>query len=83
MTDFTTDQLQRLLDQAASGPWEYHPGEAPDERYIGDWSNWDWCIGVEANNEGSSCSDDDLTLANEMSVNAKSLTGLLKGDHDE
>lgn len=67
MTDFTTDQIQHLLDQAAPGPWEYEPGDGPDERYIGGPDVWGMCrgmcIGVEANGAGSSCSDDDLNLA--------------------
>ena len=63
MTDLTTTNLKRLLDQATPGPWEYMPGEAVDERCIGKPGSMTMCIGVEANGEGSSCGDADLTLA--------------------
>ena len=63
MPDLTTVQLQRLLDQATPGPWEYIPGEAIDERCIGNPGSMTMCIGVEANGAGSSCSDADLNLA--------------------
>lgn len=63
MTDITTTHLKHLLDQATPGPWEYDPGDGPDDRYIGDSTTWGMCIGVEENGAGSSCSDDDLTLA--------------------
>ena len=63
MTDLTTMHLKCLLEQATPGPWEYDPGEGPDARYIGDSNIWGMCIGVEANGEGSDCSDADLALA--------------------
>lgn len=63
MTDITTMHLKQLLDEAAPGPWGYFPGDGPDERYIGDPDIWGMCIGVDANGEGSSCGDADLTLA--------------------
>ena len=63
MTDFTTAHLECLLEQATPGPWEYIPGEAIDERCIGNPGSMTMCIGVEANGAGSSCSDADLNLA--------------------
>nr|DAM79414.1 MAG TPA: Ead/Ea22-like protein [Caudoviricetes sp.] len=63
MTDLTTTHLKRLLDQATPGPWEYDPGEAPDERCIIDVETWNMCINPTPNGEGSSCSDYDLELA--------------------
>lgn len=63
MTDFTTTHLKCLLEQATPGPWEYIPGEAIDERCIGNPGSMTMCIGVEANGAGSSCSDADLNLA--------------------
>ena len=63
MTDITTTHLKLLLDQATPGPWEYIPGEAIDERCIGNPGSMTMCIGVEANGAGSSCSDADLNLA--------------------
>lgn len=63
MTNLTTPHLKCLLDQTTPGPWEYDPGEGPDARYIGDSNIWGMCIGVEANGEGSDCSDADLALA--------------------
>lgn len=63
MTDLTTTHLKCLLEQATPGPWEYIPGEAIDERCIGNPGSMTMCIGVEANGAGSSCSDADLTLA--------------------
>lgn len=63
MIDLTTMHLKCLLEKATPGPWEYVAGDGPDERYIGDPDIWGMCIGVEANGEGSSCSDADLTLA--------------------
>ncbi len=63
MTDLTTTHLKCLLEQATPGPWEYTPGEAIDERCIGNPGSMTMCIGVEANGEGSSCSDADLNLA--------------------
>lgn len=63
MTDLTTMHLKCLLEKATPGPWEYIPGEAVDERCIGNPGSMTMCIGVEANGEGSSCGDADLTLA--------------------
>lgn len=63
MTDLTTTHLKCLLEQATPGPWEYTPGEAIDERCIGNPGSMTMCIGVEANGAGSSCSDADLSLA--------------------
>ena len=63
MTDLTTTHLQRLLWQSTPGPWEYDPGNAPDGRCIIDAELWNMCIAIEANNEGSSCSDAELELA--------------------
>lgn len=63
MPDLTTMHLKCLLDQATPGPWEYIPGEAIDERCIGNPGSMTMCIGVEANGAGSSCSDADLKLA--------------------
>ena len=63
MTDLTTTHLQHLLDHATPGPWEYIPGEAIDERCIGNPGSMTMCIGVEANGAGSACSDADLNLA--------------------
>lgn len=63
MTNLTTPHLKFLLDQATPGPWEYDPGDGLDGRYIGDSNIWGMCIGVEANGEGSDCSDADLALA--------------------
>ena len=63
MTDLTTTHLQRLLWQSTPGPWEYDPGNAPDGRCIIDAELWNMCIAVEANSEGSSCSDAELELA--------------------
>lgn len=63
MTDLTTMHLKCLLEKATPGPWEYTPGEAVDERCIGNPGSMTMCIGVEANGEGSSCGDDDLNLA--------------------
>lgn len=63
MTDLTTTHLKCLLEQATPGPWEYIPGEAIDERCIGNPGSMTMCIGVEANGAGSSCSDADLNLA--------------------
>lgn len=63
MTDLTTMHLKCLLEQATPGPWEYMPGEAIDERCIGNPGSMTMCIGVEANGAGSSCSDYDLELA--------------------
>lgn len=63
MTNLTTTHLKCLLEQATPGPWEYIPGEAIDERCIGNPGSMTMCIGVEANGAGSSCSDADLTLA--------------------
>ena len=63
MDNLTTDQLEQLLEEVTSGPWEYVPGDTPDGRYIGNHDTWGMCIGVEANGEGSSCSDADLELA--------------------
>lgn len=63
MTDLTTAHLKRLLAQSTPGPWEYDPGEAPDERCIIDVETWNMCINPTPNGEGSSCSDYDLELA--------------------
>ncbi len=63
MTDLTTTHLKCLLEKATPGPWEYTPGEAIDERCIGNPGSMTMCIGVEANGAGSSCSDYDLKLA--------------------
>lgn len=63
MDNLTTTQLEQLLEEATPGPWEYVPGGTPDGRYIGNHDTWGMCIGVEANGEGSSCSDADLELA--------------------
>ncbi|MDV2420198.1 hypothetical protein RAE03_10530 [Corynebacterium tuberculostearicum] len=63
MPDLTTTHLKCLLEKAASGPWEYTPGEAIDERCIGNPGSMTMCIAVEANGAGSSCSDADLNLA--------------------
>lgn len=63
MTDLTTMHLKCLLEKATPGPWEYIPGEAVDERCIGNPGSMTMCIGVEANGEGSSCGNADLTLA--------------------
>lgn len=63
MPDLTTTNLQRLLWQSTPGPWEYDPGNAPDGRCIIDAELWNMCIAVEANSEGSSCSDAELELA--------------------
>lgn len=63
MSNLTTTQLEQLLKEATPGPWEYVPGDTPDGRYIGNNDTWGMCIGVEANGEGSSCSDADLKLA--------------------
>ena len=64
MTDLTTSNLKRLLDQAAPGPWEYWLGEEPDERYIIDIETFgSMCIYITPNGAGSSCSDYDLNLA--------------------
>lgn len=63
MTDLTTTHLQRLLDQATPGPWEYDPGEQEDERCIIDAETWNMCINPTPNGAGSSCSDAELNLA--------------------
>ena len=63
MTDLSTTNLQRLLDKATPGPWEYMPGEAPDERCIFDPDTYSLCIAAVEEGAGSSCSDADLTLA--------------------
>lgn len=63
MPDLTTAQLQRLLEQATPGPWEYDPGEQKDERCIVDAETWNMCINPTPNGAGSSCSDYDLELA--------------------
>lgn len=63
MTDITTTHLKCLLWQSTPGPWEYDPGNAPDGRCIIDAELWNMCIAIEANNEGSSCSDAELELA--------------------
>lgn len=64
MSDLTTSNLKRLLDQAAPGPWEYWLGEEPDERYIIDIETFgSMCIYITPNGAGSSCSDYDLNLA--------------------
>ena len=63
MRNLTTTQLEQLLEEAIPGPWEYVPGDTSDGRYIGNHDTWGMCIGVEANGEGSSCSDADLELA--------------------
>lgn len=63
MNNLTTANLQRLLWQSTPGPWEYDPGNAPDGRCIIDAELWNMCIAVEANSEGSSCSDAELELA--------------------
>lgn len=63
MTDLTTMHLKCLLEKATPGPWEYVAEDTPDGRYIGNTDSMAMCIGVEANGEGSSCGDADLTLA--------------------
>lgn len=63
MTDLTTMHLKCLLEKATLGPWEYDPGDAPDERCIIDVETWNMCIHPTPNGEGSSCSDYDLELA--------------------
>ena len=63
MTDLSTKHIQRLLAEATPGPWEYITGDSPDGRCIGNPGSMTMCIGVEANGEGSSCGDADLTLA--------------------
>lgn len=63
MTDLSTTNLKRLLDEATPGPWEYITGDSPDGRCIGNPGSMTMCIGVDANGHGSSCSDHDLTLA--------------------
>ena len=74
MNNLTTEQLEHLLDNATPGPWEYVPGNTPDGRYIGNNDTWGMCIGVEANGEGSSCSDADLELAAHAPEIAQQLT---------
>ena len=63
MTDLSTTRIKCLLEKATPGPWEYDPGEAPDERCIIDVETWNMCINPTPNGEGSSCSDYDLELA--------------------
>lgn len=63
MTDLTTMHLKCLLEQATPGPWEYDPGDTPDERCIIDVETWNMCINPTPNAAGSSCSDHDLNLA--------------------
>lgn len=63
MTDLSTSNLKRLLDEVAPGPWEYMPGEAADERCIVNLDTTTPCIAIASNGEGSDCSDADLTLA--------------------
>ena len=63
MTDLSTTNLKRLLDEAAPGPWEYVPGEAPDERCIVNLDTTTPCIAIVADEAGSDCTDADLTLA--------------------
>ena len=63
MTDLSTTNLKRLLDEATPGPLEYITGDSPDGRCIGNPGSMTMCIGVDANGHGSSCSDHDLTLA--------------------
>lgn len=63
MTDLSTRNLKRLLAEVAPGPWEYMPGEAADERCIVNLDTTTPCIAIVANNEGSDCTDADLTLA--------------------
>ena len=46
MTDLATMHLKCLLEQATPGPWEYTPGEAIDERCIGNPGSMTMCIGV-------------------------------------
>lgn len=62
MPDLTTTHLKCLLEKSTPGPWAYEPGEGVDERYIYAPTTG-MCIGVEANDRGSSCSDYDLDLA--------------------
>ena len=63
MTNLITTRIKCLLEKATPGPWEYDPGEAPDERCIVDVETWNMCINPTPNGEGSSCSDYDLELA--------------------
>lgn len=76
MTDLTTMHLKCLLEQATPGPWEYDPGEAPDERCIIDVETWNMCINPTPNGEGSSCSDYDLELAAHAPALARELIRL-------
>lgn len=63
MTDLSTPNLKRLLAEATPGPWTYVPGEAVDERCIVNLDTSTPCIAIVANDEGSDCTDADLTLA--------------------
>lgn len=64
MTDLSTTNLKRLLDEATPGPWEYDPGQQEDMRCIIDTETFgSMRIDITPNGEGSDCSDADLTLA--------------------
>ena len=63
MTNLSTESLQQLLDNAGPGPWDYVPGDAPDERCIVNLDTTTPCIAIVENDAGSDCTDDDLNLA--------------------
>lgn len=63
MSDLSTEFLQQLLNNAGPRPWDYVPGDAPDERCIVNLDKSTPCIAIVENDAGSDCTDDDLILA--------------------
>lgn len=64
MTDLSTANLRHLLDHSTPGSWEYNPGQDGDERCIVDTDTLgSMRILIAPNDEGSVCSDTELTLA--------------------
>ena len=62
MDNITEKYLNKLLNNSTPGPWTYMSSRYADERYIISEDTC-MCISVNAENEGSSCTDKDLELA--------------------
>ena len=64
MTNLSTTNLKHLLKHSTPGSWEYDPGQNGDERSIVDTDTLgSMRILIAPSDEGSVCSDTELTLA--------------------
>ena len=80
MSDLTTANLQRLLDQATQGPWDYIPSQEDSHTY--DTKTSTMCINMGDSSEHPKGTNADLELATaapQLAEEVIRLRGEIKG----